>query len=104
MENPFIVLDQKLNKILSLLNQSYLIVRDDLIRKPEPLKTKNRKTYWVQKGIYYQQKRELARKMKIDGFTIDEIIEETGLSRGAVSKYTTDITTANGRNGWKLKY
>ena len=39
-----------------------------------------------------------ARMMKEEGATIDEIMTATGLSKGAVSQYTSDITKRKGRN------
>lgn len=46
----------------------------------------------------YEDKRAIARDMKENGFTTDEIMEKTGLARGTVSNYTKDITAVKGRN------
>ena len=46
----------------------------------------------------FEDKRVIARDMKENGFTIDQIMDKTGLERGTVSKYTKDITKRLGRN------
>ena len=46
----------------------------------------------------FDEKRVIARQMKEDGYTVDEIRDRLSVSKGWVSKTTRDITAANGRS------
>ena len=46
----------------------------------------------------FEDKRPIARAMKEEGATIDEIMKKLDVSRGWVSNNTSDITNKKGRN------